>query len=422
MYKSADLSGKTDRVKLAAEAARRGLDFLVRTQVKDEGSADHGRFTFIYDCEQDRTLTLTTNWTTAVGIEAMLMGYRFFGSESYLDAARRAVAYIYSLQEFSPMRPRVSGAFHEETPQSRTFHPRDALTAAWALWDWAELMEDAEARERAIRYADWFVASSLDGGYPRWTVGFDGFDVAPRWYGSFHSGSAAFMARLYTVLGTDAYREMMQTILRLYNDLLLDDAGRVHVIADIRSRSILADSEVSQTIAPVGWIRMHEYNDDFGALANMMAWQITGDVQYMRAAERFLSHMLSMQREDGGYGPHGVDGFSVPPAGGSVLLELLAARALGSSLPVDTAIEATVDYILGLQVMRPDGVADGAFRGYTDSYTLDPAIANIRTGGYAIMALLRYAGATGPIYFPSYEATDKNSQQVDRLLGTSLNR
>lgn len=380
------------------EAARRGLDFLVRHQVRDMGSAEHGRFAFIYRCASGKIDSYTTNWTTGVAVEAMLLGYQVFNDERYLEAARRGVSYIRSLQEFSPLSPRLVGTFHEETPQSKLLHPRDALTAAWGLLDWSEVTGDTEARQRAIFYADWLIKEGMDGGYPRWTVSYETFDANPRWYGSFHSGSAFFFARMYTVTGEERYLAAMKQILEVYNRLMLSEDGRVTVIVDIEKQAPMRDAEVPANIAPVGWIRMHEYNDDFGALANIEAFLLTGERSYLDAAERFLRHMMEIQRTDGGFGP---EGYSVPAAGGSVLLELLAAEACGSELPVSDAVSRAVEYVLNLQVQKEGAPEDGAFRGFTNDYTLDPDVCNVRAGGYAILSLLRMSGATGPIYFPA---------------------
>ena len=386
----------------AREAALRGLEFLIRHQETFEGSAEHGRFAFVYDCQDNKVISRTTNWTTGVAIEAMLSGYGVFGDERYLEAAGRGVRYLASLQEFGPLRPKLAGAFHEETPQTPWLHPRDALTAAWALLDWAEVTKDSEAHFRARAYADWMIAHGMDGGYPRWTASFETLDAAPRWYGSFHSGGAFFFARMYSVTGDERYLQTMREILDLYNRLLLTSDGRVHVIADIEGQSPVSDHDAcygaDARFVPEGWIRMHEYNDDFGALANLEAYRLTNDRGYLEAAERFLRHMIAIQHQDGGFGP---TDYTVPAAGGSVLLELLAARASGSALPVEGAISRAVDYVLGLQVVRPGDPADGAFRGYDDNYQLGNRICNIRAGGYAILSLLRFCGATGPIYFPA---------------------
>lgn len=379
------------------DAARRGLDFLVRHQITDRGSGDHGRFAYIFRRSAGRVESYTTNWVTGVAVEAMLLGYQIFHDSRYLDAARRGVSYIRSLQEFSALHPRLMGTFHENTPQTEFFHPRDALTAAWALLDWSEVTGDSEARDRAILYAEWFIREGMDGGYPRWTVSFQTFEAEPRWYGSFHSGSAFFFARLFAVTGDKRYLDTMRQILDVYNRTMLSDDGRVSVIVDLQSQTPVPDAEVPAHFAPVGWIRMHEYNDDFGALANLEAGRLTGEASYLQAAERFLGHMIRIQRGDGGFGPAE---YSVPSAGGGVLLEMLAAKACGSSLSLAPAISRAVNYVLNLQVRNDGAPEDGAFLGFTNDYVVDGDCCNIRAGGYAILSLLRFSGATGPIYFP----------------------
>lgn len=395
-----------ERLEIVREAAKRGLDFLVRHQVADTNSADHGRFPSLYDAETGKVVALTTNWTTGVAIKVMLTAYQVFGDEAYLEAARKAVSYLRSMQEFLPTNPRLVGAFHENTPQTPWFHPRDALTAAWGVLEWGVVNNDADARFRARAYADWFINHGMDAGYPRWTASFDGLDAAPRWYGSFHSGSAFFLARMYSTTGDGAYLVAARQILDLYNRLLLTPEGKIHVVADIGTSRPLADEETCYGplghMVPRGWIRMHEYNDDFGALANLEIWRLTGDVVYRDAALRFLRHMAAIQGKDGGFGP---DGVAVPSAGGSVLLEMLAAQECGVEDDFNPAIDRALDYILSLQLKRPGTPTDGAFLGMNGNYVVDGTTCNIRAGGYALLSLLRLAGAKGPIYFPAGPAT-----------------
>lgn len=392
--------GGTDALRAKAlDAARRGLDYMVRNQATSLASADHGRFAYIFNTKEQRALSYTTNWITGVGVATMLMGYEVFKDERYLQCAGRAVDYLRSLQEFSPTLPRFYGTFHEDTPQTDRFHPRDAITAAWALLDWSAVTSEQDALTRARIYADWLIENGQDGGYPRWTVSYKTFDCAPRWYGSFHSGTAFFYARLYAVTGEPRYLQAMKDILDHYNRHNLQADGSVKVMVDIATGRPLGDPEVPTEVAPVGWIRMHEYNDDFGALANLEAWRLTRQGAYRECCERFLKHMLVSQREDGGFGPGGKEGYSVPAAGGSVLVEMLAARANGLGLDLDESIVRAVEYILDLQFVEPGTLADGAFRGFTRDYALDPDISNLRSVGYAIMGLLRFTGAVSPIYF-----------------------
>ncbi|HEX7120728.1 MAG TPA: hypothetical protein VF178_00055, partial [Gemmatimonadaceae bacterium] len=189
----------------ALVAARAGLDFLVRHQVTNAQSADHGRFPFCYDRSTGRVVTLSTNWTTGIAIDALLAGFAAFGDSRYRDAAGRAVAYLRSLQTMGPASSRVAGVFREVTPQSGMAHPRDALTAAWALLDWSILTGDADAFARARTYADWFVTTGMEKGYPYWTVRFDNQPWEPTYCGSFHSGSAYFLTRMHQATGDERY-------------------------------------------------------------------------------------------------------------------------------------------------------------------------------------------------------------------------
>lgn len=380
----------------ALAAARAGLDFLVRHQVADAQSADHGRFPFCYELATHRVIARSTNWTTGIAIEAMLAGYGAFGDEDYRKAAGRAVSYLRSLQDLSTLSPRVTSVFREVTPQSGMAHPRDALTAAWALLDWSALTGDADALWRARTYAEWFIAVGMEKGYPYWTVRFDGQPWEPTYCGSFHSGSAFFLWRMHQATGDERYVHAMRSILDFYNTHHLDEDGRITVILD---RDTLAplDGKADQRYSNPGWEMMHVYNDDFGALANLAAWQLTGEASYLDGAERFLRRMLAIQRDDGGFGPPEK---SVPSGGGPVLMELLAAQALGHRWADQGRLDRAAEYLMSIQVRTGQGdPADGAFRGFSEQYILSDDTANIRAGAYAILALLRYAGVTDRYYF-----------------------
>ena len=287
----------------------------------------------------------------------------------------------------------------ENTPQSMASHPRDGLTAAWAMLDWSQETGDEEAFHRAALFADWFINEAMAGGeaFPRWSAQFTRDDWTPAVCGSFHSGSAVFFYRFHAITGEDKYRRAMRTILDHYNAHHLDADGVITVIIDRETHERLDGTEKA-AFAKRGWQIMHQYNDDFGALANLAASTIEDDPAYKTAAERFLRRMLAIQRDDGGFGP---PEWSVPSAGGVVLMELLAARAAGLDLAADAAIGRVVDYLLGTQVRRANDPADGAFLGFSgaNEYELSDTLANARTGAYAILGLLRMAGAKDPYYF-----------------------
>jgi hypothetical protein len=380
----------------ARNAALRGLDFYVRNQLTNKDSANFGRFPYIYDCTENKIITRTTNWTTGVIVSALLAGYKLAGKEEYLTAAKNGVSYIKSLQDFSPLTPRVQGVFHESTPQSDNAHPRDALTAAWALLDYAIVAEDKDARQRAELYGEWFTEVGLERGYPYWTVRFDEAEWEPSWCGSFHSGSAFFMYRLYVETKKDRYLQGMRKILDFYNKNHLAEDGTINIILDRDSLETL-DGKADSRFSNPGWEMMHRYNDDFGALANLAGWKITGDEAYYKAAERFLMKMCAEQHTSGGFGP---PEWSVPSGAGAIVQEMLAAKQLNAGHnEYDIAVEKAIPYLLNLQNNVPENPADGAFFGVDENYDVSDTYGNARTAAYAIMALLRYSGAVDDIYF-----------------------
>jgi rhamnogalacturonyl hydrolase YesR len=379
----------------AVNSALRGLDFFVRSQINDPNSGDAGRFPYVYDCAASKITTLTTNWTTGVTVSALLSGYKLTGSEEYLTAAGKACRFIKSLQDFNPRNPQTIGLFHENCPQTEWAHPRDALTAAWALLDYSLAIKDEDGIERAKAYANWFIDVALKKGYPLWTVRFDDKEWEPSWCGSFHSGSAFFMYRMYEETGDKKFEKAMRQILDFYNEKHLDDEGRITVIIDRNSLESL-DGKADKRFTNPGWEMMHRYNDDFGALANLAAWKTTEDEKYREYAEKFLLLMCRSQRNDGGFGPAE---WGVPSAAGAILIEIVAAKRLGISRPeYDLAAERAMKYILKLQNNAPKQFTDGAFFGMTDNYEVSSTDANTRTAAYAIMALLHYGGANDNIY------------------------
>lgn len=400
MMNNSLMENKTDTtsllIKSSREAALRGLDFFVRNQISNDDSADKGRFPYIYNCHTHQTESLTTNWVTGTVVSSLLAGYRLTGNETYLKTAQAACRYIKALQDFYPQTPRLNGVFHEETPQSPTAHPRDALTAAWALLDCSLITGDHDGIHRATVYGNWFEKTAMEKGYPYWTVRFDDQAWKPFWCGSFHSGSAFFMYRLYSETGDEKFLIAMKKILDFYNRHHMDENGAITVIIDRETLENM-DGKADPKYTCPGWEMMHRYNDDFGTLANLAAWKITGEQSYRTSAEKFLSRMCAVQHENGGFGP---EEWSVPSAAGVIVQEILAAKQLGICRPeYDRAAEKAVEYLLQLQHNNPDSPADGAFFGMTDSYELSDTQANARTASYAIMGLLRYSGAIDNIYF-----------------------
>lgn len=221
--------------------------------------------------------------------------------------------------------------------------------------------------------------------YPYWSVCFETDKREPLWYGSFHSGSALFLYNLFELTGCEKYRNRMLSILELYNKNHLNTDGSINVIVDEKT-GVPLDGKFGLPYTTPQWETMHKYNDDFGVLSNLAAYKISGDAACRGAVESFLGRMLESQHSDGGFGP---DGYSIPSAGGMVLLELLAAKNKGMDLAGEGQIESAVEYLLDIQCLDKARNAYGAFLD-------DENEAHARTGAYAIVSLLEYCN-TAPV-------------------------
>ena len=378
------------------DAAIAGLDFLVRNQCIDDCDANCGRFPFIYDCVNEKITKLSPNWVTGTATEALLVGYRFTGQEKYLDAATCAIGYIKTLQDFSTFNDFSYGGIHETTPRCPNCHPRDAVTAAWAMLDWSVETGDSECYERALLFAEWFMKFAIADNYPVCTVDFKDGVVEPYEFASCHGGSAFFFYRLYVLTGKEKYKNMMYEILQFFNKYHLDSAGKTSSLLDRSTYKLQVDSLKKGVNGGILWGIMHEYNDDFGALANLAAYSVEKEPSCLDGAKRFLKFLARSQRADGGFGP---EDFSVPSAGGSAVIEFLASRSLGLNWVDQETIDNAVSYLFSRQFRKSGSPADGAFLGVSQVYELSNTLANMRITSYAIMALLRYAGAVDPYYF-----------------------
>ena len=386
----------------AIEAALSGVDYLVKNQVTDKGNANCGRYLCQYDYINNEVLEYTTNWPTGLCVECMMIANKLTSDQIYLDSGQRAVEYLASLQYVSPFNEKMRGVMREETPQTMWAHPRDALTAAWAMLDWSQYTGQKEYLERSVLFADWFLDVAMEKGYPYWTVRMDDAPWDPLFFGSFQSGGAFYFFRLFNITGDSKYKDACCRILDHYNKYHLAPDGNIQVPMDMKTlKAVKGDTKYIIE----GWEIMHGYNDDFGALANLAGWKLTGDVKYFNAAECFLKRMVSIQRDDGGFGPAE---FSVPSAGGSVLLELQAAEAIGYSLATAEQKSNAARYILNLQIPN-NGIAQGGFCGVSNQTYKVVQCTNSRTTTYSIMGLMRYTGVTDSFYFFDSEEEKKGS-------------
>ena len=378
----------------AAEAAIAGLDFIVRTQVTDVTNANCGRFAFIYDSAKEQTTKLTPNWVTGTAVEALLAGYRFTKNEKYLDAAGRGIKYIKSLQSLSKFGKFSYGGINETTPQCQYCHPRDALTAAWAMLDWSQETKDKECFERALIFADWYINSAMPEGYPVCSVDFNNGVVPPYELASCQGGGGFFFYRLYTLTGDKKYLNVLENIIEFYNEFFLDDNGRPISLIDQYTRKAKLNQQVD--LGGSLWEMMHVYNDDFAALANLAAYSLEPRATYLDSLKKFFKFIETSQNYDGGFGPKD---FSIPSAGGACLMEFLAAKTLGLNLVKQETIDSAVRYLIERQYCKADSTGNGGFFGVSVDYKVSDTMINMRTTSYSVMGLLRYAGASDPYYF-----------------------
>lgn len=378
----------------AAEAAIAGLEFIVRNQINDETNANCGRFAFIYDCKLQQTVKLTPNWVTGTAVEALLAGYRFTKNEKYLEAAGRGIKYIKALQNFSKFGNFAYGGINETTPQCQCCHPRDALTAAWAMLDWSQETKDQECFERALIFADWYMQNAIQEGYPVCTVDFKDGVIAPFELASCQGGGGFFFYRLYILTGDEKYLKILSSIIEFYNEFFLEDSGKPISLIDQYTRKPKLNQQ-NVLDGPL-WEMMHVYNDDFAALANLAAYSVEQKASYLTSLKKFFRFIENSQNPDGGFGSAA---FSVPSAGGACLIEFLAAKALGLDLVKQETIDNAVRYLLDRQYRKAGSTGDGGFFGVSVKYEVSDFLLNMRTTSYAVMGLLRYAGASDLYYF-----------------------
>lgn len=383
--------------KTALDCAALGLDFFIRTQADMGGSADHGRYLCIANIVKEGPVDYTSNWLTGIIASNMLDMWHQTGEERFRQSAEYAVRYLKCLQDTATWHTRTFGAMHEVVPTHQMAHPRDGLSAATGLLDYAAFTGDEDAMTRAELFGKWFITYGMEPGYPYWTLTFDGTPWEPFWHGSFHSGSAYFMTRLWKATGNENFLAAARKILDFYNANMLSETGDITVIREHNTLKAMDDVPNLQR-APIGWIRMHKYNDDFGALANMVVGKYTGVKRYSEKAMLFLKRMRELQRADGGFGPDCWEE-SIPNAAGMILIELMTAKELGlADESFDDMAEKIVRYLIGIQVNDSNSRFNGAFHGMDNNYTVNRDYCNARAGIYAIMALLRFAGKTMQTY------------------------
>ncbi|MCX7019547.1 MAG: hypothetical protein WCK47_09680 [bacterium] len=389
------------------DAAIRCAEWMLRNQVNDPGNdANTGRYLGYYTPSTGKVL-LTGNWTTAVCMFGMLLTYYRTGEKKYLDSAILGASHLKSLQILDERRRDWFGALREVTPHSRFCYPRDALTGAWGLlWLFAET-GDPDLKYRARVFSDWFVDVAMLRGWPAWEFRYEhpgevGFEIDYT-EGNFHGGSAGFFYDYARITGdtTRLERGLRFIADRLMSRFLGED-GRYKVVYD-PARGIYQD-DTHTPRHPLGYMRMHAFNDDFAAIGLLGAHAYYGCQKYLDRAEAHARWLMSEQRPGGGFGDP-----AVPTASTTAPILLLDLHKLTGKKEYHTAAHRAGQHLLTMQFLdEKDKLGHGGFYGFDDSnYDGNKArtVLNIRDGSYALLALLKLEGI---VHGPFYSIFDRN--------------
>ncbi len=368
--------------------ARKLADWFAAGQVSRASSADCGRYVNRLEVRGGRIgePVHTTNWTTGMTVIAMLMAWKRTGEKKYLDSARSAGEYLKSLQITDARGRKTFGMIREVTPQTDWCHPRDALSAAWALLHLGTLARDGESLRRAKLFAAWFRANALRKRYPAWTCYADG--RKPYWQlGSFHGGSPLFFFDLHAATRDKKWLSLGLGIADAWMRIFPKKDGSIRIEVDPDTGRDLTGRGPGE--AHVGWQDMHKYNDDFTALALMRAYLLTWKARYLDAARKYLDWILRQQTPSGAFGRPAVNS-----AAATLIIELLDLHRITRERKYLDACGRSLDHFLSLQELkRRDKRLHGGFYGTGADYAHGKRSSlNTRTGCYALAALLKLEG------------------------------
>ncbi len=384
----------TDELKKQfSTSAVKVADWLVHNQVTNGYDANHGRFIATVDVTKPDGTTFASDWMIGAASMGLLMMYHRSGDEKYLEAAKRAGQYLLTLQIVDPRNPRFYGAFREDTPQSTWCHPRDGLTAAWALlWLYQET-GDERYLDSVKLFNRWFTHEAMDRGWPAWSFYFN--ERQPDYLqGSFHGGDAAYFFDYYRVTGDATYNERgMKFILDYAMEKFIMPDGRVRVIYDADTGNYIEDGKTFD-----GMQKMHRHNDDFMSISLLDGYCMYKDSRYLKRAEAYARWLISEQREDGGFGTP-----DVPPAAATApnfLVDLYMITKKEEYLKA--AVKAGTYLVTQQELSKENEKVYGGFYGYGPGWESGKRTTlNIRTSAYALIALLKLEGKEqGPYYSP----------------------
>lgn len=376
-------------------SALKAADWFVNTQNNDNESADSGRYIYALNLKTAQK-HLSTGWQTAFAVFALMSANKASGAQKYLDSAAKAISYIKSLQILDSRLPRYYGAIREETPQTNWLHPRDALSAAWALLGYAQFTGDSDSLERAVLFADWMMKYAFTGDWPLCTIhvgkgGLASDDLS----GSFQSGGILFFMEMFKATQDLRYYDVALRMADYYVANFISDDGVIKCLID----KVGNNPDVNNLEKwPLDWQRMHQVNDDFGGISLVAAFKVYKKEIYRSRCSAYFKWLESVANPDGSFLNPVVE---VGSATVSIFLNAFNTIASPDEQKRIAALNAKcLNYLLSVQQVSDNKDINGAFLGMNNRcrYGLGEWI-NIRCTSYSVIALLQQNGNSAfPIF------------------------
>ncbi len=370
------------------QAAVKAGNWLVNTQQSKYDDANRGRFYYAVNLESGY-IELSTGWQTGFAVMALLSLHNLTQDQKYLDAAKQGIDYIKSLQILDPRKKNLFGALREETPQTQWLHPRDALSAGWALLIYGCYTNDFDSIERAELFGDWMINYAFRGDWPLCTINL-GPKGAPAddLQGSFQSGGILFFIDLFKQTQDMRYYDTALRMSDYYVDHFVDDKGVIQVLIDpIGNNPGVNDTEKW----PLPWQRMHQVNDDFGGIALAGSYDLFKKEIYKQRMNAYFNWIQSVENDDGSFlNPVMEVGSATVP----IFLNSFRSLAEDEQLsPLNELNQRSLEFLMSIQQDSDDVNINGAFMGM-DNKCRDGLgeWVNIRCTAYAIIALLQQSG------------------------------
>ncbi|WOO41542.1 hypothetical protein [Rubellicoccus peritrichatus] len=384
-----------------ASAVKAG-DWMVNNQVRKPFDANYGRLLYARLVKGGWD-AYSTNWTTGFGAIALLSLYDLTKDEKYLESAEYAIRYIKSLQCLDSRKPCSFGAIVEETPQSEWIHPRDGLSAAWALLCYGRYMSDAQCIERAVLYADWILKNAYRRNWILATValGPSGRDTDIT-QASCQGGAILFFLDLYRETQNFHYLDAAHSMSDYYVEKFISPDGEITILYDDLTGRRYED-EASLKKFSYDWREMHKINDDFSGISLIESFQQFGVSTYRDRLKAYAKWIFKKQNADGGFMKPELEV-------GSATAVIFLTKYLEIAEPEEVAqIEDTIarslHHLMSLQQVSDDKGVNGAFLGMNSACTYgNGEWINLRVSAYGVFALLMQSGhSLFPLRKPSLE-------------------